>query len=104
MIDWLALAVSVLTEIGIALTHTSAPPPHTHWSQRRFGWWRWKWQAGKANWYHVFSFAGHWPIQIAWLWSQDAHWLTWVMAGILGQVAWGMAKRLNGKTHWSKWK
>jgi hypothetical protein len=99
MIDcFLVVFISAITELGIVLTHVWASPSHEHFSQQP--WWPKLNKLKKWNWYHLASFAGHWPIQFGiWYFSQTPWWILIIMA-VVSKAVWYITKRVNNKSHW----
>tara|TARA_R110000737_G_scaffold295359_1_gene302021 strand:+ start:477 stop:869 length:393 start_codon:yes stop_codon:yes gene_type:complete len=95
----MAFLTIFLTEAGMALTHTFAAAGHTHWSHV-------PWVEGLniANWFHVFSFASHYPIVlfVCWLVFGIRRWDYWIYAGIGSSFLWSAVKLQAGKD-WPMW-
>ena len=92
------LVISAITEAGIVLTHVWGSPSHTHFSQQP--WFPSLSKFRKWNWYHLASFAGHWPIQFGlWYFSGLPWWMLLPMA-VISKAVWYVLKKINGKGHW----
>jgi len=92
MIELIAIAVVVVTQIAKVREHIWAGYDHTHPMKKPI-----LPTIPASDWFHVASFMSHYPACIFILYLSDISASAWIMTAIAGQLIWFQAKRAHGK-------